>query len=67
MSKKKINELSSASKFVSAFFDGIKTNTANRFLQNAKNQGIPKPILDKLEKINKERKELDDIISKYSK
>lgn len=66
MSKKPINELSSASRFVSAFFDGVKTNTANRFLQKAKAQGVPKPILDKLQVIEKERKELDALLKKYS-
>ena len=66
MSKKSINELSSASRFVSAFFDGVKTNTANRFLQKAKKQGVPKPILDKLQSIEKERKELDALLKKYS-
>jgi len=67
MSKDKINELSAASRFVSAFFDGVKTNTTNRFLAKAKKQGVPKPIIDKLQKIEKERKELDSIIAKYSK
>jgi len=66
MSKKSINELSSASRFVSAFFDGVKTNTANRFLQKAKAQGVPKPILDKLQSIEKERNELDALLKKYS-
>jgi len=66
MSKKSINELSSASRFVSAFFDGVKTNTANRFLQKAKKQGVPKPILDKLQSIEKERNELDALLKKYS-
>lgn len=66
MSKKKINELSSASRFVSAFFDGVKTNTANRFLEKAKKQGVPKPVLDKMKAIEKERNELDALLKKYS-
>lgn len=67
MSKKSINELSSASRFVSAFFDGVKTNTANRFLQKAKKQGVPKEVITQLEKIKKEKDELDRIFGKYSK
>jgi hypothetical protein len=67
MSKQKINELNVVSRFIGDFFDGIKTNTTNRFLDKARKQGIPKPILDKMAKIDKETKELDAIIAKYSK
>ena len=67
MSKDKINELNAVSRFIGDFFDGIRTNTTNRFLAKASKRGIPKPIIDKLEKINKETKELDAIIAKYSK
>lgn len=67
MSKNNINELNMVSRFIGDFFDGIKTNTTNRFLAKARKDGIPKPILDKMAKIDKETKELDAIIAKYSK
>jgi len=67
MSKEKLNELNLVSRFIGDFFDGIKSNTSKRFLAKAKKDGIPKPILDKLAKIDKETKELDAIIAKYSK
>jgi hypothetical protein len=67
MSKKPINELSTASRFVSTFFDGIKANTTNRFLQKAKAQGVPTEVLTQLEKIKKEKEELDIILARISK
>lgn len=67
MSKDKINELNAVSRFIGDFFDGIKSDTSKRFLAKARKQGVPKPILDKMAKIDKETKELDAIIAKYSK
>lgn len=67
MSKDKVNELNMVSRFIGDFFDGIKSNTTKRFLAKARKDGIPKPILDKMSKIDKETKELDAIIAKYSK
>ena len=66
MAKKKINELSAASRFVGAFFDGMSRNTTNRFLAKARKSGTPKPVLDKLDKIRKEKAESDALIKKYS-
>ena len=67
MSKDKLTELNMVSRFIGDFFDGIKSNTSKRFLDKARKDGIPKPILDKMAKIDKETKELDAIIAKYSK
>jgi len=36
-------------------------------MDKAKKAGLPKPMLDRMEKIEKERQELDKLIKKYSK
>jgi transposase len=55
------------SKFIGDFFDGVKTNTTKRYLDKAKKAGLPKPMIDRMAKIEKERQELDKLIQKYSK
>jgi len=67
MSKQDLKELNAVSRFIGDFFDGIKTNTSNRFLARAKKRGIPKEVIKKMEKIQKEKDELEKIFSKYSK
>jgi hypothetical protein len=67
MAKKNIIIKEGVSNFVSAFFDGVKKNTANRFLAQAKKKGLPKELTDKMELIRKETEELDRIFGKYSK
>lgn len=66
MSKDKLNELNMVSRFIGDFFDGIKTNTTRRMLDKARQKGLPKPLVDKLNKIQKEKDELDALIKKYS-
>ena len=68
MSKKKINELTAASKLVGAFFDGLKRNTADRFLKKAAKQGLPKKVIEKMAQIEKNKKDLEDLLnsSEYS-
>jgi hypothetical protein len=67
MTKKEkiINE--GVSNFISAFFDGVKKNTANRFLAQAKKKGLPKDAIKIMNTINKDRERLDSILKKYSK
>jgi hypothetical protein len=67
MSKKQINEVNAVSKFIGDFFDGIKTNTSNRFLTRAKQRGIPNEVIQQMEKIQKEKDELEKIFTKYTK
>lgn len=69
MSKKTTNEglFSTARKFSNAFFDGLNKNTEEKFIQRAKKAGTPKELTDKMEKIKKEKSELDALIKKYSK
>lgn len=66
MSKDRLNELNMVSRFIGDFFDGIKTNTTRRMLDKASKKGLPKPLIDKLNKIQKEKDELDALIKKYS-
>jgi hypothetical protein len=67
MSKKSINELSSASKFVGAFFDGLKTNTTNRAIEAAKkNKQVPSQLIKKMTELEKLAKELKSDLEKYS-
>lgn len=68
MEKNKINELSAASRLVGAFFDGLKKNTADRFLRNAAKQGLPKEVVKKMAAIEKQKKDLEDLLNspKYS-
>lgn len=66
MSKKNINELNLVSRFVGDFFDGLSKGTADRMIKKAASKGLPKDLVTKMAKIEKERKELDAIIKKYS-
>ena len=69
MSKKNTNEglFSTARKFSDAFFNGLQKNTQDKFIQRAKKAGTPKALTDKMEKIRKEKAEIDALIKKYSK
>lgn len=61
MSKDKLNEISMVSRFIGDFFDGVQKNTANRFLAQARKKGIPSEVIKKLERIKKEKEEIDKI------
>lgn len=67
--EQKVNEsvFGAAKKFSDAFFDGLKNNAADRVLQKAKQQGVPKEALDLMDKIKKEKEELDTILQRISK
>jgi cell division protein FtsL len=67
--EEKINEgiFGAAKKFSDAFFDGLKNNAADRVLQTAKKQGVPKEVTDLMDKIKKEKEELDAILQRISK
>jgi hypothetical protein len=64
MTKKKINE-GALTNFVSSFFDGVANNTTQRFLDKAKKKGMPKPVIDKMKQIDKERAELEKLIKSF--
>lgn len=67
--EEKINEgiFGAAKKFSDAFFDGLKNNAADRVLQKARQQGVPKEVTDLMDKIKKEKEELDAILQRISK
>jgi len=67
MSKKQVNEKTAASKFVDSFFKGLSKNAAKRMIDQAKKSNMEPEIIQKMEKLEKEREELDAIINKYSK
>ena len=66
MSKNNINELNMVSRFIGDFFDGLSKGTADRMIKKAASKGLPKDLVNKMAKIEKERKELDAILKKYS-
>jgi hypothetical protein len=67
--KKKINEglLGGAKKFSDAFFDGLKNNKANAITTKAKQAGMDRKVLDQMEKIKREKDELDKILADMPK
>lgn len=67
MAKKEIIIKEGVSNFVSAFFDGVKKNTGNRFLAQAKKKGLPKEALEVMANIQKDRDRLNYLLNKYSK
>jgi hypothetical protein len=69
MKKETVNEglFSAAKRFSDAFFDGLSKNASNRMLDKAKKAGVPKELTDVMEKIQKDKDELDAILAKISK
>jgi hypothetical protein len=69
MSKKETNEglFDAASQFTNAFFNGISKNTSDRILKKAKQRGLPKDIIDSMERIEKEKDELYAKLKKANK
>ena len=55
------------SNWIESVFEGIKDNTTKKMLNKASKRGEEPEILKKMRAIEKENKELDDIIKKYSK
>ena len=67
MKPKPINELTAVSKFIDAFFTRLRNNTAKHFLEKAEKSGLEPEIVKKMKEIDKQNKELRELISKYSK
>jgi|TARA_R100001510_G_C7649234_1_gene206635 hypothetical protein len=65
MSKKELNELNVVSRFIGDFFDNIQKGTSDRLLKKAKQRGFPPKVLNSLERIKKEKEELDKLLKKY--
>jgi hypothetical protein len=64
---KKEGLFGAASNFVNDFFDGLKSNVTNSALQKAKQNKLPKDIVDIMAKIQDDSDKLRDQIKKYSK
>jgi len=70
MSNKEIQKeglFGTAKKISDAFFDGLRDNTINSFLQKAEKRGMESPIITQMKKLEKEKQELDALLKKYSK
>ena len=50
-------------KFSDAFFDGLKNNATETVLAKARKARMSKEVIDQMEKIKKEKEELDRILS----
>ena len=70
MSNKEIQQeglFGTAKKISDAFFDGLRNNTINSFLARAEEKGMETPIITQMRKLEKEKRELDTLLKKYSK
>jgi hypothetical protein len=68
MSDKKLqNEglFGAAKKFSDAFFDGLKNNAVDSILTKARAVRMDREAIEKMEKIKREKEELDAILAKY--
>ena len=61
MTKKPINEINIAG-FIGKFLTDIQNGTQKRFIDQAKKKGVPKEITIKLTTIEKEIKDLENIL-----
>jgi len=59
--KKKLNE-ASISGFINRFLDDMQRGTVDRFIKQAKTKNVPRPVVKQLEKLKKERQELEKIL-----
>lgn len=59
--KKKLSE-ASVTDFITDFVRNIQMKSQDRFIQRAKKKGVPKEVTDKMEKVEKEVKELEDFL-----
>ena len=56
-----------AKQFSDAFFDGLKNNAVDKVLEKARKARLHQDAIDKMEKIKKEKEELDKILSQIPK
>ena len=68
MRKKKVDEgiFSSAKKFSDAFFDGLKSNAADKMIKQANKSGVDPEVARMMDSIKKEKDELDDLLDKIA-
>jgi hypothetical protein len=67
--KETINEglFGEAKKFSDAFFDGLKNNAVDNVINQAKKARMEKDAIEKMEKIKREKEELDKILARIPK
>jgi hypothetical protein len=67
--KETINEglFGAAKKFSDAFFDGLKNNAVDNVINQAKKARMEKDAIEKMEKIKREKEELDKILARIPK
>lgn len=56
-----------AKKLSDAFFDGLKNNAVDRVLAKARAARLDRQAIEKMEKIKKDKEELDKILAKMPK
>ena len=66
MSKNKINE-NMLSRFIEDVFDNLRDGTADRIIKKVKQKGLPKDLVNHLEKLQKDSEALAKSIEKYNK
>tara|TARA_R110000782_G_scaffold87989_2_gene170066 strand:- start:308 stop:526 length:219 start_codon:yes stop_codon:yes gene_type:complete len=66
--KQNINEglFGTVKKFSDAFFDGLSKNASKRMLDQAKKAGVPSELTDVMARIQKEKEELDSILTRIA-
>lgn len=57
--------MTAVSKFVDAFFDGLKNNTVDRMLKKAETAKVDKRIINQMKRIKKETDEFNRLMSKH--
>lgn len=69
MKKKTTNEnvFSAVKKFTDAFFDGLKNNQVDSVLAKARAARLDSEAIEQMERIKREKEELDKILSKIPK
>lgn len=68
MGSKRLDEgmLDSIKNFTNSFFESLKKNTVNDFLEKARKTRLDKEAISKMEEIRRQKEELDRILKKYS-
>lgn len=66
MSKNKINE-NMLSRFFGDVFDNLRDGTADRIIRKVKQKGLPKDIVNHLEKLKKDRDDFEKKLKAYEK
>lgn len=64
-----INEgvFSAARRFTDAFFDSLIANTADAMIQKAVERNMRQEVINKMERIKREKEELEQILAKIPK